>query len=191
MKALEPLEQRIAQLDATTFRNYLIAFFGALALILGLIMWRYYASVSSIHKNIRRINDEREQVKDITIRSERVKEQQRLVEALIKKDPSFKILGYFDRVLNEHRLMGNLVRRPETRSTELDTGHTEVTLIANLTGLTMKTIAELLDTLERNERINTKDIEITKPLSGRTVNLSLTIATLEPSSQAVTEPTEE
>ncbi|MGE0009650.1 MAG: hypothetical protein AB7F19_03840 [Candidatus Babeliales bacterium] len=191
MKIFEPLEQRIAQLDATTFRNYLIAFFAVITLIIGLILWRYYASVRSLHKNIRRINEEREEVKEITIRSERVKGQQRVVETLINKDPNFKILGYFDRVLAQHNLMNNLVRRPDTRPTDLDTGHTEVTLFASLTNLNMESIAKLLDTLERNERINTKEIEITKPLSGRTVNLSLTIATLEPASQAAAETSEE
>ncbi len=190
MKLLESLEQTIAQLDAKTFRTYLIAFFGAMALITGVILWRYYATVSAIQRNIRRINEEREEVKEITLGSERVKEQQRLVEALIKKDPNFKIIGYFDRVLNEQHLTTNLVRRPDTRRTVLDTGHTEVTLIANLTNLNMRAIAELLDTLERNERITTKEIEITKPHSGRTVNLNLTIATLEPASQA-TETAEE
>ncbi len=183
MKILEPLEQSIAQLDAKTFRNYLIAFFVLLTLILGLILYRYYSSVSYIHKNIRRVNEERELVKDIALRYERVKEQQRLVEALVKKNPGFKILDYFNTILNQHRIMNNLVRKPETRKTDLDTGHTEVTLLANLSGLNMKTIAELLDTLERNERINTKEVEITKPANGRTVNLNLTIATIEPASQ--------
>lgn len=184
MKILEPLEQSIIQLDAKTFRNYLIAFFVLLTLILGIILYRYYSSVSYIRKNIRRINEERERVKDIALSYELVKEQQRLVEALVKKNPNFKILGYFDTILTQHKLVNNLVRKPETRPpTQLDTGHTEVTLIANLTGLNMKTIAELLDTLERNERINIKEIEITKPTNGRTVNLNLTIATIEPASQ--------
>ncbi len=184
MKILEPLEQSIAQLDAKTFRNYLIAFFVLLTLILGLILYRYYSSVSYIHQNIRKINEEREKVKEIALSYELVKEQQRLVEALIKKNPNFKIAGEFDKILTQHKLMNNLARKPEPRRTVLDAGHTEVTLFANLTNLNMKTIAELLDTLERNERITIKEIEIAKPTNGRTVNLNLTIATLEPTSQA-------
>lgn len=184
MKLLEPFEQSLTRLDSKTFRTYLIAFFGVMALITGIILWRYYSSVTYIHRNIRRINEEREQVKDLSIRDERVKEQKRVVEAVIKQDPTFKILGYFDTVLAQQRLMNNLVRRPETRSNDIDTGHTEVTLFANLTGLNMKTVAELLDTLERNERIHIKEIEITKPMGTRTVDVNLTIATLEPASQA-------
>lgn len=184
MKILEPLEQSITQLDAKTFRNYLIAFFVVLTLILGLILYRYYSSVSYIHKNIRRVNEERERVKEIALSYELVEEQQRLVEALIKKNPNFKIAGEFEKILTQHKLMSNLVRKPDTHPTPLDTGHTEVTLLASLTNLNMKTIAELLDTLERNERITIKEIEITKPTNGRTVNLNLTIATLEPTSQA-------
>lgn len=189
MKLFDSIEQHIAQLDAKTFRNYLIAFFTILGLTLGIILWRYYSSTQSIHKNIRRINQEREQVQDIALRNALVKEQQRVVEALIKRNPNFKILGYFDTVLSQHNLTRNLSSRPETRPTDLDTGHTEMTLTANLTGLNMKSIVELLDTLERNDRINTKEIEITKPGFGRTVNLNLTIATLEPASQS-TEITE-
>jgi len=41
-------------------------------------------------------------------------------------------------------------------------------------------LTELLDTLEQNERIYTKEVEIYKPDAGQTINVNLLIATLEP-----------
>ncbi len=192
MKLFQSVQQAVQELDAKSFRNYVIAFFVLLTLIMSFMLYRYYSALGSLNQNMNTINNQREQIKEIAIRYNFVQKQQDAVETLLKQDPKFKIIQYFGSVLEQHGLtQANLARSPEASPTPLDTDHTEVTLVANLVGLNMKTIAELLDTLERKERIYTKDIEIIKPMpNARTVNLNLTIATLEPTAGKPIGPTE-
>jgi beta-lactamase regulating signal transducer with metallopeptidase domain len=59
----------------------------------------------------------------------------------------------------------------------------ESILKVELSDMNMKQLCELLDELNKNKRINTKELEITKSKTAkRSINVALTIATLEPRS---------
>jgi len=180
MNALNQVREYIQGLDTQQFQRYLIALFVGIFLITSIIVYRYYSNVSALKKKIVYINNKRRDVKELLERYEIVKKQQEEVDALLEKDKDFKIGGYFDSVMNQVGIARNKTREPETSSEELDNGYTEIKLYASFSNMNMQKLTELLDTLEQNERIYTKELEIYKPNQGPTINVNLLIATLEP-----------
>ena len=180
MNALDQVREYIQQLDAQQFQRYLIVLFAAIFLFSSFIVYRYYRSVSTLKKKIVYINNKREEVKELLERFEIVKQQQADVDTLLAKDKDFKIGGYFNTVMTQIGVAKNKTREPETSSEELDNGYTEIKLYASFSNMNTQKLTELLDTLEQNERIYTKELEIYKPNQGPTINVNLLIATLEP-----------
>lgn len=180
MKPLDQVREYIQHLDAKQFQRYLIALFTALFLFSSFTIYRYYRSVSTLKKKIVYINTKRKEVKELLERFEIVKRQQEEVDALLAKDKDFKIGGYFNTVMTQVGVAQNKTREPETSSEELDNGYTEIKLYASFSNMNMQNLTKLLDTLEQNERIYTKELEIYKPNQGPTINVNLLIATLEP-----------
>ena len=158
----------------------MIALFAAIFLFSGIIIYRYYSSVSTLKKKIVYINNKRREVKELLERYEIVKQQQEEVDVLLAKDKDFKIGGYFNTVMKQVGVEKNKTREPETSSEELDNEYTEIKLYASFSNINTQKLTELLDTLEQNERIYTKELEIYKPNQGPTINVNLLIATLEP-----------
>lgn len=61
----------------------------------------------------------------------------------------------------------------------MDNGYTEVQLYASFSNMNIQKIAELLDTLEQNDRIYVKELEIYKSEQAHAVNINIMIATLQ------------
>lgn len=174
----------IEQIDQKKFLYYVAAASAILAFLLGIILYRYYAVTGSLLDRTKKVNMQRKVVKELLERYEIVKKQQMEVNALLEKDKNFKIGGYFEDIVARLNLSQFKTREPETSSQELDNGYTEIKLYASFANINMQKIVELLDTLEQNERIYTKEIEIYKPNQDRAVNLNLLIATLTPIAEA-------
>jgi hypothetical protein len=180
MNALNQIKDYIDQLDKKYFQRYVIIAGSLVLIISSLILYRYYRNIFFYKKKIETINHKRKEVKDILERFEMVKIQQTEVDNLLEKDKDFKIGGYFNEVITKIGIAQNKTREPETSSEELDNGYTERKLYASFSNITMQKLTELLDTIEQNERIYTKEVEMYKPDTGRTINVNLLIATLEP-----------
>lgn len=180
MTALDQIRYYIEQLTIKQFKQYLIIIFSFSFLASTLIMYRYYRNISTLKKTIVGINKKRVEVRDLLERFEIVKLQKTEVDTLLAKGKDFKIGQYFSTVLVKVGIDTNKTREPETSSEELDNGYTEIKLYASFSNMNTQKVTELLDTLEQNERIYTKDLEIYKPNQGPTINVNLLIATLEP-----------
>ncbi len=181
MAVLDQIRDSIEQLSTKQFKQYLIIIFSFSFLASTFIIYRYYRNISTLKKRIVEINKKRVEVRDILERFEIVKRQQAEVDTLLAKDKDFKIGCYFNNtVIPKVGIDKNKTREPETSSEELDNGYTEIKLYASFSNMNTQKLTELLDTLEQNERIYTKELEIYKPDQGPTINVNLLIATLEP-----------
>ncbi|MEX0940324.1 MAG: hypothetical protein WDZ41_03115 [Candidatus Babeliales bacterium] len=183
MIVLDQIRQFILNLDSKQFQRYLIIILSIILCLIGIVIYRYYSSISFYKKRIYQINQQRRTVKEILERFEIVKKQQTEVNTLLEKDRDFKIAGYFNNVINKLGISQNKTREPETSSEELDNGYTEIKLFASFSNMNMQRLTELLDTLEQNERIYTKEIEVYKPDQEATININILIATLEPKTE--------
>jgi hypothetical protein len=189
MEFLKPVQKQIESLDERTFLYWVSGFFGALFFICLLLFYYYYSSIARFKERSRMLNASRTEVRGILERYEMVKKQQAEVDALLAKDKDFKIGGYFNEVVNRFGLEKNKTREPETSRETLDNGYTELKLYASFAQLNMRQVAELLDAIEQNERVYTKEVEMYKQANGQTINVNLLIATVEPKPQELS-PTE-
>lgn len=183
MKFLTTIQTYIDNLDKKEFRNYLLIFFSVLILLLGLILFQYHRSVNSLKSRMTTINKTRSKVRDLVTRYELVKKQQVEVNAILAKEKDFKINQYFEQLLSKLHLTSYKTQDVETVSEEVLDGYTEWTLYAQLNGINTRQMAELLHAIELEERLYTKALEIEQAPQGRTINIKLTIATLEPKAE--------
>lgn len=180
MKLLQNMYSYVQGLDRKQIRNYVTIFFGIVLLLCAVIVYQYFSSMSSLQQRLSAINRKRREIRELLERYERVKKQQAEVDSLLAKDPTFKIAGYFDSVIKNLDLEQHKTRNPETSSQELDNGYTEITLFATFNNINTEKLTQLLDTLEQNERIYTKELEVYKGDNQQTINVNVLIATVEP-----------
>lgn len=187
MELLDKIYTYISDLDEKRFYQYGIGFLCAIGLLMLLVMFQYYRSVSSLKAQIEQINDAREQARTILEKGLIVKKDQQEIDALIAKDENFNIQGYFEDLLAKLGL-SNKKASLEVASPEREGKYRESVLTAKFSGMTMKELTELLQELELNRRVFTKELEITasqKPPNS--IDVTLTIATLEPKPKDSTE----
>lgn len=189
MEIIDKIYTYISNLDEKRFYQYLIGFLCAVGLLMLLIMFQYYRSVSSLKSEIAQINAAREQARTILDKGQIVKKEQREIDAIIAKDENFKIGQYFEDLLAKLGLSNKVDKDSlEVTSPEREGKYRESVLTAKFSGMTMKELTELLQELEFNRRVFTKGLEITasqKPPNS--IDVTLTIATLEPKPKDSTE----
>lgn len=179
MTIIERLQAYIDNLDERQFKIYVLIFLAALGLFTGLILFRYYHSIRTLKRKITTINKKRTSVRELLERNELVKRQQKDVDAILAKEKDFKISQFFENILSTLAISKDQVQSLETRSEDVLDGYTEWTLDARLNKLNMKKLTELLNEIEKEERIYTKELEIIKEQESPAIDVKITIATLE------------
>lgn len=180
MKIISRIRDFMSNLDAKDFYKYLAITLALIVLLLGFIIFRYYRSIDALTQRITTINEQREIAKRILKQAQRVKKQRADVDAMIAQDEGFKIGGYFNSVVAKLRLQDKRTVE-ETAVIQHEGKYQESVLKAKLTDMNMKELSELLNELDQNKRIYTKELEITAVRKERTsLDVNLTIATLEP-----------
>jgi len=191
MELMEKIYAYINNLDEKRFYQYVIGFLCAIGLLMLLVMFQYYRSFRKLKTQIEQINETREQVRIILDKGQIVKKEQREIDALIAKDENFKIAGSFEDLLAKLGL-SNKKDSLEVTTPEQVGKYREEVLTAKFSGMTMKELTELLQELELNKRIFTKALEITTSQKmANSIDVTLTIATLEPKPKESTEIEEE
>lgn len=180
MDFLIKIQAYLDNIDAKHFYRYCLGFIAALCLISSLIMFQYYRKVRSLKNKIETVNGMREEVRTILGKVQHVKKEQREVDELLKQDPNFKIAGYFEEVLSKTGLNRKKASL-EVTSPAREGKYQESLLNVKLTDMTMKELTELLQEIEQNKRVFTKELEITASRkNANSIDVNLTIATLEP-----------
>lgn len=165
--------------DKKTMQWFLAGFSAIILIIILLCIFQFYRTIGSLKKQLMLTNKRRGEVTELLQRYEQVKRQQATVDAILAKEKNFKISQAFEKLLAKVGIQNNKAQAPETASQQVLDGYTEWTLYANLTNLTTKKLSELLYAIEQEERIYTKEIDIEKVGNDKTINIKLTIATLE------------
>lgn len=181
MNILEKIKEFFDSLDTKDFYTYIGAFLGAIALVLLFLIYRFYTNVWDYQRQLRLTNNQRSDVQSLLEKAARVKKQQKDVNTMLEADPNFKIAGYFQGILEQLALTNKRESETVTTQERGEQEYNESILTAKFIDMTMKEISELLNVLERNARIYTKNLEIQKSRkSNRTIEVQLTIATLQP-----------
>lgn len=181
MEFINKVTTYIDSLEEKKFYRMVAISFSVLMLIIFIIIYKYFGTISDLKKRIRQTNELRAQTRQIISQYQQVVRQQQEVDSMLAEDPNFKILGYFTELRNKLGLAAT-----ETTSTvDRDDKYRETTVTGQFFGITMKQLVELLKLIEQNKRVYTKSLEISAA-KGKKIDVTLTIATL----QLKTAPTE-
>lgn len=184
MVIIDQLRDFIADLDEKNFYRALIATIAVVVLIITGVLYFQQRKIATLKKRITTINRSRTTVQEILTKFEKVKQQKAEVAGVLEKDKSFKILGEFDKILQTVGLSAQKASHTIlTESLESLPEYNEVRLVVSLTDLNMRQLTELLQEIEKNERIHIKDLEITRN-SKPSIDVTLTVATLLSKTQA-------
>jgi len=187
MEFFDKIRDRIQDLEEKEFYRYLLILFLVLILLMGFFIFRFYRNVNSYKNRIEEIEDIREDsVKDILARNENVQKRRKEVNAILEKEEGFKIIEYFEKLLQQLGLGKAAEIVPIRRSLgQLKYDESEIT--ARLTGISTQGLCMLLEKLEQNKRINIKELEIKKSeKTPKAIDVTIKIATLQPKVEEVT-----
>ncbi len=180
MEALDRIQNTLNSLDTKKFYQYLAVSLGIIALLAGGIVFQYYRSMSVLKKRVKRVNQYRLQAQEILERAQEVVEQREEVDELLAKDTDFKIGGYFKNVLAKLQL-AQKEKMETTQTLEREDEYIEHSLSAKFVDMNMKDLTLLLEEIEGNPRIYTRELEIKRSeKTPGTIDVTLVIATLLP-----------
>lgn len=181
MELVNRLRLILEGLERKDFYKYLVMILMFFVVLMGLTIYWHYSSMSDLRTRLADVNDTREKkVRSVLKRMNNVKQQRGRVKDILAKEPNFKIAGYFDDLVTQQGLLENRTEE-NTSEVEMSNDNIEISLRARFSGLTMKQLCELLDAVEKKERIYAKNLEITKSVkTPETIDVNLTIATLQP-----------
>lgn len=178
MNIFLPIKNFIINLNEKQFYKYFGIFLSILFVVLGILVYRHSSQITLLQKKIRRVNQQREEAQKILQQNLNVMQQQQSVNEILAQEPQFKIMQYFVQVINELNLKQFNTKEPGLNSDNIDNNYAEDKLVAGFSGIDMKQLCDLLNRIEKNERIYTKEITITKSLKTPTIDVILIIATL-------------
>lgn len=180
VKWLEPIQNYVTSLDRQALYRFMGGIVAVIVLLILLVCYLRYSYIEQGLTRLADINEQREKIKLIVTSAERVKKQREEVDAMLAKDESFTISGYLETVLKKLHL-SDKTTIGEHSQVDRENGYRESTRKIRLTGMNMKQVCELLRELEQNERIYTKELEITRSSrQPQTIDVMLSVATLEP-----------
>lgn len=173
------LQNYLETMEQKKFYLYTGIGLGIIALgMLGMIFY-HKRTMTTIRKEIKQLQQQRIQARELLETHERIKIQQQAVNDLLEKDKSFRILDYFNNLISALGLKASLEEPTlTTNPLEGSNDYIEVTLTARLKNITLQQLVELLAEIENNPRIYTKELEIAQA-SGAILNATLVIATLQ------------
>lgn len=181
MEIVNKLRLAIEGLERKDFYKYLVIILAIILLLIGFFVFRYYRTSGDLRSRIDDVNEIREErVRSILRRMDSVERQRRQVNDILAKEKDFLIAGYFDNLVSQQGLVDNSTEKSPS-VIELGNDYREVVLRARFVGMTTKQLCELLDAIEKKERVYAKSLEIIRSTkTPETIDVNMTIATLQP-----------
>jgi hypothetical protein len=181
MAVLDPIVDFIKQADEKELYTYLGVFAGVFLVLFGLLVYYHWSQVSWYQTQLRKLDKERSTTRTILQDTLLVKAQQQQVEDILTQDKDFIIGQAYKSIIQQSQLASREVNRSTPRTGESISGKTEVQISSILKGLTMKEVTDFLLAIAKVPQLYTKDITIKKNAGRPTVDVDITVATLEPS----------
>lgn len=176
-------QEFINSLDHKSFLKYVYGALGALLLVSALLTYRYFSKVSYLKEEWHKVNRTRKDAKSLLARDALVRQQKEVVDEILKKGKSFRIMHYLDLVLNNLGLKNNKgeVRGPNISPLKnvRSQDYVEIILEATLKDINSKQLADFLNEIEKNDRVYTKSLEINTIKKTKTIDVKITIGTVQ------------
>lgn len=185
MKVIQTFAAFLERLDPKDFYKYMGVTLVGITFISFFIMYRFVSSANHYQQEINSINIQREEIRELIEKATLIKRQKQAINAMLEADPDFRIGGYFLDTLKQLHLTQKSETSSVTPQERPEQGYNENILSVKFTDMNMKELTELLDMLDQNKRIYTKELDIQRSKKApQTLEVHLTIATLQPRLQA-------
>ena len=179
MTFLTPLRTYLENLSQKELNKVIAGFLIFLLCIAGYLLYRRQTKIQDLTSRLQTVNKERVKTQRIIQAHTALKNQRRDVDVLLDQDKNFRLLDYFNTLTSQLGLVNAgapVVGSPR----DLDIGYNEIELTASFSSLTMVQLVSLLESLDKNKRIYTKDLLIEKSQKTPSIDVKIVIATLEP-----------
>lgn len=178
MELINRLRLKLESLEQRDFFKYLIILLAVILFFVGVLLFWHYRNVGNLQDELEQINDTREEIVfPILRRMDTVKLQRKQVNDILAKEPGFKIVDYLNNLINKQ---GLTVVKIDPTTVPLPNNFNEVVAKVQLVDMDMRQLCEFLETIEKNERVYAKDLEIIKSKKNPgTIEVNVTVATLE------------
>ena len=158
---------------------YAGVFFGLLFLSLGLGTYLHHRRVSFYKNQLKKIDTLRSKTKKILSDYQMVKAQQEKVEQLLAENKDFLIGEAYQKLVKRVGLSAYIKDETAPTTQETVSGKREVQISSNFSGISMKQVTDLLSQIANMPQLFTKELIIKKTPQAQSVDLDITIATLE------------
>lgn len=176
MEFLAQLITSISALDRKKLHLYL-GICLSLASFCTLGLWyTLHARRSSQIEALKQLHDQAQKNDILIAKSEHIKKEEDRIQLLLEENRGFSIKTYFEEFCREHNLQAEAGWGSESRSIEGNETFDEVLLSATFAKQTTQSLVALLSSLDNNEIVYIKELEIKKEGKSH-VGCSLTIAT--------------
>lgn len=175
------LKNFIEELEEKTLYQYFAGVVGIVIILSALFMFMGYRKQSNLKREIISMNRMRGEARDLLSKHATLSQRKGEVDDILAQDPTFKIKEYFLQIVEELNLTSNSSKDSELSSPQdLKNGYSETKLDSSFSGITMQQLCDLMFRLEKNRRVFIKEISISKNFSRPTLEVTLVIATLQP-----------
>ena len=181
MDLLDSVRSRLENADEKELYTYFGIVGGVLFLFFSILMYNHYSRVSWYTNELKKLNTQRNITRQILRDSRMVKTQQQQVEEILAQDKDFRIVEAFQIIIRNGNLSSKLVDQSAPTTGESISGKTEVHVTSKLKNMSMKEVTDFLILIANVPQMYTKEISIQKPFGKPTVDIDITVATLEPS----------
>lgn len=182
MKVLVKVRNFLINIEENDFKKYLLIFLTVIFFVVGFIFYKYFSRISYLKKEIQRINVFRQEAQQILTKHQQVKKQKALVDEILERGKSFKLVEFFNSVVEKLNL-SNKVKETKLTINGLENSATqeyeEIKLEVDLSEMNMKELTDLLNEIEETERVYIKGLEITRTKTNPSVDVNINIATLQ------------
>jgi hypothetical protein len=179
MAVFEYIRDYIARYDTKDLKKATLSIALIFSLIILYLFYMRYKNAEDFLARIASLNKERGRTQKIIALRTRLKSERQDADLLLSEDKNFRLLDYFNILTRD---LGIFPSSPPQVAAprDLDMGYNEIELTALFMGIHTKQLVVLLETIDKNKRIYTKELIIDKSQKTPTIDIKLTIATLEP-----------
>lgn len=178
MNILDKISLFLISQDQDDFYKYVGGYFLGVFVLCVAILGYYYKATSNLTSSLTSLYKTQQESKKLLEKVKTIEKQKDAVDKLLDAEKSFKVKNYFDELLRNLNLTPNQKKTEVTEEEIIKNQYSEIKLTSLLQGISMKQLCQLLELLEKKERIYTKDLTITKG-RGPTIDVNLTIGTLK------------
>ena len=179
MVLLEYIRDYIGRYDDRQLKRAFVLTGTALFFIIVYLFYVKHKNREDFLLRISSLNKERVRTQKIISLRSLLKSERQDADLLLNEDKNFRLLDYFNILMKEIGLVPS--SDPQVAAPrDLDMGYNEIELTALFMNINMKQLVVLLENIDKNKRIYTKELVIDKSQKTPTIDIKLTIATLEP-----------